>query len=136
MTTISPSVPAQAAIADYLNHGGYDRHLRKLRDTLEIQQGAMLAAAARYFPAGTRVTKPVGGYFLWFEFPEHVDSLRLFQEALAQGISLAPGPLFSPSQRFRNCARLNHGSPWDDRCERAMATLGRILASFRDTRHN
>ncbi len=136
MTTISPSVPAQAAIADYLNHGGYDRHLRKLRDTLEIQQGAMLAAAARYFPAGTRVTKPVGGYFLWFEFPEHVDSLRLFQEALAQGISLAPGPIFSPSQRFRNCARLNHGSPWDDRCERAMATLGRILASFRDTRHN
>ncbi len=31
MTTISPSVPAQAAIADYLKHGGYDRHLRKLR---------------------------------------------------------------------------------------------------------
>ena len=130
MTTISPSLPAQAALADYLKHGGYDRHLRKLRDTLELQQGAMLAAAARYFPAGTRVTQPSGGYFLWFEFPEHVDSLRLFQLALAQGISLAPGPIFSPTQGFRHCARLNYGSPWDDRSERAMAVLGEILASF------
>ncbi|KPY25120.1 Transcriptional regulator, GntR family/aminotransferase [Pseudomonas coronafaciens pv. porri] len=130
MTTISPSVPAQAAIADYLKHGGYDRHLRKLRDVLELQQGAMLAAAARYFPAATRVTRPIGGYFLWFEFPEQVDSLQLFQLALAQGISLAPGPIFSASQRFKNCARLNYGTPWDDRSEQAMAMLGRIIASF------
>jgi DNA-binding transcriptional MocR family regulator len=130
MTTISPSLPAQAALADYLNHGGYDRHLRKLRDTLELQQGAMLAAAARYFPAGTRVTQPSGGYFLWFEFPEQVDSLQLFQLALAQGISLAPGPIFSPTQGFRHCARLNYGSPWNERSKRAMAVLGEILASF------
>ncbi|EPM97212.1 transcriptional regulator GntR, partial [Pseudomonas syringae pv. actinidiae ICMP 18804] len=79
---------------------GVHEALTKLRDTLELQQGAMLAAAARYFPSGTRVTKPVGGYFLWFEFPEQVDSLQLFQLALAQGISLAPGPIFSASQRF------------------------------------
>lgn len=130
MTTISPSVPAQAAIADYLQHGGYDRHLRKLRHALETQQGAMLASAARHFPAGTRVTRPSGGYFLWFEFPEAVDSLQLFQLALAQGISLAPGPIFSATRRFRNCARLNHGHPWDVQSERAMELLGRILDSF------
>ncbi len=130
MTTISPSVPAQAAIADYLQHGGYDRHLRKLRHALETQQDAMLASAARHFPAGTRVTQPTGGYFLWFEFPEQVDSLQLFQLALAQGISLAPGPIFSATRRFRNCARLNHGHPWDTQSEQAMELLGRILTSF------
>ena len=130
MTTISPSVPAQAAIADYLQHGGYDRHLRKLRIALETQQAAMLASAARHFPAQTRVTRPSGGYFLWFEFPERVDSLQLFQLALAQGISLAPGPIFSATRGFRHCARLNHGHPWDAQSERAMELLGRILASF------
>jgi len=130
MTTISPSVPAQAAIADYLQHGGYDRHLRKLRYALETQQDAMLASAARHFPQSTRVTRPTGGYFLWFEFPEAVDSLQLFQLALAQGISLAPGPIFSATRRFRNCARLNHGHPWDAPSEQAMEVLGRILASF------
>jgi DNA-binding transcriptional MocR family regulator len=130
MTTISPSVPAQAAIADYLQHGGYDRHLRKLRDSLQIQQNAMLAAATRYFPGDTRVSKPVGGYFLWFEFPKRVDSLQLFQQALAQGISLMPGPIFSATERFTHCARLNYGHPWDTRSEDAMALLGRLIATF------
>ncbi|WP_457362830.1 GntR family transcriptional regulator MpaR [Pseudomonas sp. TE3610] len=130
MTTISPSVPAQAAIADYLQHGGYDRHLRKLRHNLEMQQSAMLASAARHFPESTRVTRPDGGYFLWFEFPRQVDSLQLFQLALAQGISIAPGPIFSATRSFSQCARLNHGHPWDKRSEDAMAMLGRIIGSF------
>ncbi|MDM8347918.1 GntR family transcriptional regulator MpaR [Pseudomonas sp. sp1636] len=130
MTTISPSVPAQAALADYLQHGGYDRHLRKLRHALEMQQGAMLASAARHFPASTRVTRPSGGYFLWFEFPERLDSLQLLRLALAQGISLAPGPIFSASQGFRHCARLNYGHPWDTRSEQAMEVLGRLVAGL------
>ncbi|QIB53128.1 GntR family transcriptional regulator MpaR [Pseudomonas sp. OIL-1] len=130
MNTISPSIPAQAAIADYLQHGGYDRHLRRLRYTLETQQHAMLVAAEKHFPAGTRVTRPKGGYLLWFEFPEKVDSLQLFHSARAQGISLAPGPIFSASHRFRNCARLNYGQPWGPSSEDAMALLGKMLCSF------
>ncbi|MGN0926295.1 GntR family transcriptional regulator MpaR [Ectopseudomonas mendocina] len=130
MTTISPSVPAQAALADYLQHGGYDRHLRKLRHALEMQQSAMLASAARHFPASTRVTRPSGGYFLWFEFPERLDSLQLLRLALAQGISLAPGPIFSASQGFRHCARLNYGHPWNPRNEQAMEVLGRLVAGL------
>ncbi|MNJ78949.1 hypothetical protein D3C77_768330 [compost metagenome] len=59
-----------------------------------------------------------------------MDSLQLLQLALAQGISLAPGPIFSATRRFRNCARLNHGHPWDARSEDAMALLGRMLKSF------
>ncbi|GGK02486.1 GntR family transcriptional regulator MpaR [Pseudomonas matsuisoli] len=129
MTTISASVPAQMAIADYLQHGGYDRHLRKLRQTLKAQQTQMLAAAAQYFPAETWVSPPAGGYYLWFELPEHVDSLKLFRLAHAQGISLAPGPIFSASQRFVNCVRLNYGYQWDEESERAMRTLGGILRS-------
>ncbi|MBP8185537.1 MAG: PLP-dependent aminotransferase family protein [Pseudomonas sp.] len=130
MTTISPSVPAQAALADYLQHGGYDRHLRKLRHSLEMQQAAMLASAARHFPASSRVTHPNGGYFLWFEFAAHVDSLQLFQLALAQGISIAPGPIFSATRRFGNCARLNYGHPWCAQHEQAMHSLGAIIRSL------
>lgn len=130
MTTLSPSVPAQAAIAVYLQHGGYDRHLRKLRQCLQTQQTAMLASAARHFPSGTKVTRPSGGYFLWFEFPRGVDSLKLFQMALAQGISLAPGPIFSATQRFTHCVRLNFGHPWSVQSEAAMELLGRMVKSF------
>ncbi|QXI36300.1 GntR family transcriptional regulator MpaR [Pseudomonas xantholysinigenes] len=130
MTSLCASMPAQAAIADYLQHGGYDRHLRKLRYALEGQQANMLAAIGRYFPAQTRVSQPSGGYFLWLELPEQMDALKLFHMALAQGISIAPGPIFSPTRRFGNCIRLNYGSPWSDSAEQAMETLGRIVRSF------
>jgi len=130
MTSLSASVPAQAAIADYLQHGGYDRHLRKLRHALESQQHAMLAAVARHFPAATRVTRPSGGYFLWLELPEQIDALKLFQLAHAQGISLAPGPIFSATRRFGHCLRLNYGHPWTATSEQAMETLGRIIHSL------
>nr|WP_314482617.1 GntR family transcriptional regulator MpaR [uncultured Pseudomonas sp.] len=130
MTSLCASMPAQAAIADYLQHGGYDRHLRKLRYALEGQQANMLAAIARHFPAQTRVSQPSGGYFLWLELPQQMDALKLFHMALAQGISIAPGPIFSPTRRFGNCIRLNYGSPWQEGAEQAMATLGRIIRSF------
>ena len=130
MTSLCASMPAQAAIADYLQHGGYDRHLRRLRYALEEQKTAMLAAIARHFPEQVRVSHPSGGYFLWLELPERMDSLKLFQMALAQGISIAPGPIFSPTRRFRNCIRLNYGSPWTEQSEQAMETLGRIVRSF------
>lgn len=130
MTSLCASMPAQAAIADYLQHGGYDRHLRKLRYALEDQQRAMLGAIARYFPAQTRVSQPVGGYFLWLELPEQVDSLQVFKASLAQGISIAPGPIFSPSRRFANCIRLNYGGTWSDASDKAMQTLGTIIHSM------
>lgn len=130
MTTISPAIPSQAALADYLQHGGYDLHLRRLRHALESQQTSMLDAAERYFPAGTRVTRPHGGYFLWFELPETINSLLLFQQALYAGISLAPGPIFSATQRFKNCIRLSYGHPWDDRSEHAMQQLGQLMAKI------
>ncbi|WP_431689384.1 GntR family transcriptional regulator MpaR [Hahella sp. NBU794] len=130
MTTISASIPAQAAIADYLQFGGYDRHLRKLRHNLEVQQNQMLAAIDRYFPSQTRVTRPDGGYFLWLELPAAVDSLALFKLALEQGVSIAPGPIFSATRRFRNFIRLNYGHPWGPEFEQAMEVLGRLVRSF------
>ncbi|AOY02242.1 PLP-dependent aminotransferase family protein [Jeongeupia sp. USM3] len=129
MTTLSASVPAQVAIADYLQTGAYDKHLRKLRHALESQLACMNRALVEHFPAGVRVSRPSGGYFLWVEFPDDFDTLDLHRRAIEQGISLAPGPIFSASRRFRNCLRLNYGSPWSEDFEQGMALLGRLASS-------
>lgn len=125
-STLGASAPVQAGLAHYLERGGFDKHLRRLRLTLANQQAPMVQAVARHFPAGTRATRPAGGYFLWVELPEHVDALALHRAALAQGISVAPGPIFSASQAFAHCLRLNYGHAWDARTEAAIATLGRL----------
>ncbi len=91
MTSLSTAVPSQHALAEYLAHGGYERHLRKLRRTLARQRDLASRMAARYFPSGTRLGSPEGGYFLWVEFPEGVDTLQMHWDALDRGINIAPG---------------------------------------------
>lgn len=125
-STLSASGPAQGALAEYLEQGGYDRHLRRLRETLQAQQDLMANAIAREFPAGTRVTRPQGGFFLWLEMPAAVDALALHRQALARGISVAPGPIFSASGQFGNALRLNYGHPWDDGKADAIRVLGEM----------
>ncbi|WGS52272.1 PLP-dependent aminotransferase family protein [Paraburkholderia sp. D15] len=128
MTTLSASIPAQAAIADYLQHGGYDKHLRKLRGALRTQLSAMDAALLRYLPEGAHWTLPEGGYFLWLELPRHVDAMALHRLALEKGIGMAPGPIFSARHEFRDHVRLNFGHPWSDAMENAVKTLGELIA--------
>jgi DNA-binding transcriptional MocR family regulator len=126
--SLSASAPAQAALAEYLAKGGYDKHLRHLRHALSVQQSAVMQAVVDYFPRGTRATRPNGGYFLWLEMPESVNALDIHRQALSLGISVAPGPMFSAQRGFTHCLRLNYGHPWDARAESAMMTLGRLVA--------
>jgi len=77
MTTLSASIPVQAGMADYLQHGGYDKHLRKLRGALNEQLGEMDSAIRRWLPQGVRRTHPTGGYFLWLEFTDLFCHTRL-----------------------------------------------------------
>jgi len=130
MSTLATAIPSQMAISDYLEGGGYERHLRQLRQSLVAQQALALELIARHFPAGTRVTRPQGGYFLWLELPPEVDALALHRLALAQRISIAPGHLFSADRRFSHCLRLNYGHPGDARFEAAVKTVGALAGQL------
>ncbi|NLP59662.1 PLP-dependent aminotransferase family protein [Paraburkholderia sacchari] len=126
-TLTTPSVP-QVALADYLRHDGYDRHLRRLRRFYREQARLMRAMIERFFPSGTRTTDPQGGYVLWVELPPRVDSMRLYRAALAQGITIGPGYMFSMRNDFHHYIRLNYSYPWTAQTEAALKTLGELVA--------
>jgi len=122
------AVPPQLAIAEYLANGGFDRHLRRLRSAYREQTARMIDAVCRYFPSGTLVSRPAGGHVIWIELPAPADALRLHREAAAEGISIAPGPLFAVHGEYRNCFRLNTGLPWSSAIDDAIRTLGQLAA--------
>lgn len=126
-TSLATSVPAQITLASYLARGGYDKHLRSLRHTLLLQQIKFIEAIERHFPKGTRLSSPVGGYFLWVKLPDGVNALELHRIALSCGISTAPGPIFSSQKGYTDYVRLNYGHIWDEQIEAAIATLGKII---------
>jgi DNA-binding transcriptional MocR family regulator len=125
-TSIATATPPQMAIASFLESGGFERYLRSLRRSYKDLSERFRLAIGEHFPAGTRVSQPRGGHVLWIELPRGVDSVRLHHEALAQGISVAPGTLFSGTDRYRNFVRVNCAIPWSDRVELGLRDLGRL----------
>jgi DNA-binding transcriptional MocR family regulator len=130
VSTMATATLPQLAIAEFLERGNYDHYLRKTRALYAQGIERMTHAVARYFPDGTRTTQPAGGFVLWVELPKAVDALELHRRALARKILIAPGPLFSPKQAYRNCIRLTCALPWDERLERALVTLGRTAGEL------
>jgi DNA-binding transcriptional MocR family regulator len=124
-TLASPTL-AQMAIAEFIEGGGYDRSLRRLRAILSNQVHSIRQAVARYFPDETRVSNPSGGYSLWVELPKEIDAMRLYRSALDNKIGILPGPIFSASKGFTNFIRLSCGFPLSPDVERALRTLGTL----------
>ncbi|MGA8368419.1 MAG: PLP-dependent aminotransferase family protein [Candidatus Acidiferrales bacterium] len=126
VTSIAAPPLPQLVLAEFLESASYDRHLRRLRATVACQMESVRQAIAKYFPAGTRISRPAGGYMLWVELPERVDALKLHHAALGERICIVPGTVFSATGRYKNYIRINCGHAWTDAHDRALLTLGRL----------
>lgn len=131
MHTVSTNTLAQAAVADFLNKGRYELHLRHLRKALHTQALRYMQAVSDYFPEGTRITRPQGGFTLWIEMNKKIDAYKLHKRALKHNIGIAPGQIFSSQGRFENCFRISYGEPWSERIEEGIKTLGKLIREFR-----
>ena len=126
-TNVATSTLPQVAIAKFLESGGYDHHLRSIRRLYASFVAQLSHAVERYFPEGTRVTRPNGGIVLWVQLPDYADSLELYKQALQAGITLAPGYIFSATHQYKNFIRLN-AAWWSYETDRAMRRLGELVA--------
>jgi DNA-binding transcriptional MocR family regulator len=124
---------AQIAAGEFIASGGYDRHLRRLRERLHVQRDQTADAIARYFPPGTRLNLPRGGLQLWVELPGQRSSVKVFEAALREHMLVAPGAQFSNSGRFDNYLRLNCGWPYSKAVDAGLQRLGEIVAAVRPT---
>ncbi|MGU1585785.1 PLP-dependent aminotransferase family protein [Pseudomonas aeruginosa] len=129
-TTHSACTVTQMGVAAYLENGGYDRHLRYIRQEYRKNMTAYQLAVQQYFPEGTQMTRPKGGFILWVSLPAKVNTKELHVRALEQGISIAPGLIFSNTEQFNNCLRLTCGIPWNREAERAIMTLGMLAGQL------
>lgn len=130
MNTVATNSPGQATIAEYLRLDHYERHLEQMRARLRDQLDIAVNLISQSFSSGTRVSRPRGGFVLWVELPEGVDSYRLYNRALVDRISILPGLVFSNSERYRSCVRISCGHPWTPELRRALETVGRFACEL------
>lgn len=127
ISSVASSTLPQMAAARFLAQGLFQRHLRQMRQQNYLAVSRMQSAVSKYFPAQTRMTDPQGGFILWVELPEEIDTFALAQRALLEGISFAPGRLFSASGKYNNCLRLSGACRPDVPVDSVILRLAKLL---------
>ncbi|TJW07316.1 MAG: PLP-dependent aminotransferase family protein [Mesorhizobium sp.] len=129
-TSGSQTAIIERALADLLAQPGIEAGYRQLRATIATRVDEARGLIAQHFPDGTRVTDPQGGFILWVELPQGIDTLELFQTCLAESIVIAPGKMFSATNHFRHCIRLGLGGRWDDAHRHALRRVGELAKAM------
>jgi DNA-binding transcriptional MocR family regulator len=126
-TAISSTTLTQEAIADFLERGRYESHLKKLRITLNNNCLNYMEAISNYFPKGTKISRPQGGFMLWVELDPKVNTAALYDKTIKMKISFAPGRMFTLQNQYNNCLRLSYGLPWTNQINHAIKTIGNLI---------
>jgi DNA-binding transcriptional MocR family regulator len=125
--TIAAASLPQIALAEFLESGAFDKHIRRLRPLLWQIVRSARDEILRRFPEGTRVSSPDGGFVLWVQMPDGNDGVDIQHRAAARGIRVLPGTAFSASGQYKNCIRVSCGYPFD-RLKPAIRTLASLVA--------
>jgi len=128
---LSDALPLQAALAEFVGSGEYDRHLAKLRRVLRRRRDALHGALERHMPAGARWTAPEGGYQVWLELAEPLDTRELLADAVAAGVLFAPGSQFHHDGRPSNALRLTFAMADEAQLESGVERLAQVIAAHR-----
>ncbi|MCL4554809.1 MAG: PLP-dependent aminotransferase family protein [Actinobacteria bacterium] len=118
---------AQVTAEQYFGGSRWRKVLQGLTRTYAERRDAMLAALEQHFPPEARWTCPEGGFFLWVELPEFLDTKVLLAEAVERGVTFVPGDAFYPDRRGGNCMRLAFCYAEPERIEEGIRRLAEVL---------
>ncbi len=127
MSTLATSAPVQMTLVHYLTSRNYESHLKQLRKKLFERKSKMTNLLNELLPEEVKVLSQSGGYFIWLELPKHIDGLQIYREALKDNISIAPGKMFSLTEQYDHCIRLNASFELNDKYVHALNLLANII---------
>jgi DNA-binding transcriptional MocR family regulator len=127
-TNLGIATLPQLALAEFLESGGFEKHLKRLRVALWQSVEAARQEVLRTFPPGTRVSRPRGGFVLWIELPEGYAGEAVRRAAADAGVLILAGPVFSPTGQYARCIRIACGYPYET-LQPAIGTIAGLLSS-------
>jgi 2-aminoadipate transaminase len=116
----------QMVLAEYCAQH-FTTHVPELRRALHKKLDTLMETLAEQFGTAAEFEKPKGGIFLWVKLPDQVDTLKLYQSALAAGVAINPGPDWSTDKAWsKSRMRLCFASPSHEEIREGIAVLADI----------
>lgn len=92
-TYLSPVLPTQAAVAEYIRRGWMQPNIERLKALYRPRWEQMISSAKAQL-AGAQIFAPDGGFFVSIMFPEDANTSGLVERAKDIGLVLTPGQAF------------------------------------------
>ena len=92
-TYLSPALPTQAVVAEYIRRGWLEPNIENLKRLYTPRWEAMIAATRRYL-AGVEASAPDGGFFVSVTLPKGANTAGLVARAQEIGLVLTAGQPF------------------------------------------
>lgn len=124
---LCPPVLNQYIAAEFMGGGALDRNLGKSIAYYRDKRDHMLSLLERHMPSGVSWTHPEGGLFLFLTLPEGIDTVQLYERALAAGVAYVAGSFFYIDGSRRNTMRLNFSFLDKSRMEEGVRLLSGLL---------
>src|SRR5215468_12076794 len=105
----------------------FTSHVPKLTRGLRAKLDTLMDALSEQFGTAAEFEAPKGGIFLWVKLPDNVDTLKLYQAALAAGVAINPGPEWSVDKAHaKSRMRLCFAGPSHDEIRQGIAALAEV----------
>ncbi|GAB4210646.1 MAG: PLP-dependent aminotransferase family protein [Roseiflexaceae bacterium] len=115
-------------VAHYSRNGQLDAHIVELNARYRHKRDLMLEAIKQHFPAGVRVRRPEGGFFVWCDLPEGQSATALLEPAAQRGVTYLPGTRCFANGQGDGSIRLAFSYLPDAQILDGIARLGRVLS--------
>lgn len=128
---VSVNTPLQLGLADFIYSREYRSHLNRLQPQLmqQVEQYRQFILKA-FAPLNIGLSQPQGGYALWLELPQVVDSLALYLAAQKNQINIVPGVVFGEDERYQHFVRLNAGHGLTPQLQEAIQFLANWVKQY------
>ncbi|MDE1155931.1 MAG: PLP-dependent aminotransferase family protein [Acidobacteriaceae bacterium] len=128
-----PPTNNQRAMALFIAQGHYEVLLASNRASLEQRARRITDACRKHLPRW-QFREPMGGSALWLRAPEHMNMLKVTQQARSHGILLESGTVFFAEEPPGNYLRLAYSTIPLESIEPGIERLSRIVRGMRQRR--
>jgi 2-aminoadipate transaminase len=105
----------------------FTTHVPKLTRGLRAKLDTLMETLNEQFGTAAEFDDPKGGIFLWVKLPDQVDTLKLYQAALAAGVAINPGPEWCTDKAYAGSRlRLCFASPSHQQIREGVAVLAEV----------
>jgi len=131
VTSIATGITVQKGLAMYLEHGYYERYIKKQRRVLEVQSIQLQGVIKQHLLSVQSCSTPKGGLVLWAELPADIDTIKLYRKAQDEGITITPGSLFSSQNKYQNFLRLSFSEVLTEERTEALKRIEMLIQASR-----